>query len=212
MDSDPYTFVTVEKFFSSSSIWPTLNKVVSHKYDPNTYTLTLNLQKSSDPNDTCAMQLLFLQQNLFRVRINPGKLSADDFARNNTRNIVQDTIDDLRRILEERLPFSVSGYNPYAGPSTGNVIVLTTSAGTAVTNPASSTSAETRPVMRVVIDLEPLRISVFDAAPLPYSERYTTPPPLWCTATPGIQYNSLGNEDFSVIQVHLYALNVVGHS
>jgi len=195
--ADPYTFVKVEDFFSSSTNWSTLNKVVSHQYDPDTYTLTLNLQKSSDPNDTCAMQLLFLQQNLFRVRINPGKLSADDFARRNTRTIVQDTTDDLRRILEERLPFKVD-YIADAGPSGGNKIILTTSAMSAVADSGSSTSAETRPIITVEIDRYPLRISVYDARPRNFSERQFPRPLLWQTA--GIKYKSLGNDDFSVIQ------------
>jgi hypothetical protein len=195
---DPYTFVKVEDFFSSSTTWPILDKVVSHQYDPETYTLTLNLQKSSDPSDTCVMQLLFLQQNLFRVRINPGKLSPDEFTRANTRTIVQDTLDDLRRILEEGLPFEVD-YRPPT--NAGDPVVLVTRPLTA---PGSSTTVEnsTRPNMWVYIDLQPLRISVWDSNARPPAFPHNPPPNLlWSTATPGIKYQRLGNEDFSIIQV-----------
>eukprot|EP00775_Hariotina_reticulata_P012727 gene12727-12857_t len=178
---DPYRFVKVEEFFGSIDRWSSFGPVLSKNWEQETLTLTITLQKPGSP-EPGTMQLLVLQQNLFRVRINPGKLSADEFTRAQTRTVVQDTVDDLRRILEERLPFTVDKTEP--GP---NQVVLTTA-------PVASSSTETRPTLRIVVDLAPLQITVFDSSAAGGRS------PVWQTATPGILYTPNGSQDYCIIQ------------
>jgi len=185
---DPYSFVKGGDFFGPCGGWPTLNTVLGHDWDEKKLTLTLKLQRPDQPDgEPCLMQLLLLQQNLFRVRINPKHLREDDFTRTNTRTIVQDSFDDLRRILEDRLPFTVK-FVPEAAQ-----LVLTTHSQ--ITESLSrSCSSETRPTLRIIVDLAPLQITVFDcSAP-------ADAPPVWRTARPGIRYIANGGDDFCIIQ------------
>lgn len=185
---DPYSFVKGGDFFGPCSSWPTLSTVLGHEWDADKLTLTLKLQRPDQPDgEPCLMQLLLLQQNLFRVRINPKHLREDDFTRTNTRTIVQDSFDDLRRILEDRLPFTANFV------SAATQLELTTHPQ--IKEPLShGGGSETRPTMRIIVDLAPLQVTLFDcSAP-------ADAPPVWRTARPGIRYTANGDDDFCIIQ------------
>src|SRR5208282_3823748 len=97
-----------------------------------------------DGND-CSIVIQFPRKDTFRFRFNPGKTGAD-YTRRNTRSVVQDTFDELKRFVETKDNFQV-------------VVVKEDAAMVEL----ETRGNEMKPEMRLVVTLKPFNITVFNA-------------------------------------------------
>nr|VFK30469.1 MAG: hypothetical protein BECKMB1821G_GA0114241_106520 [Candidatus Kentron sp. MB]VFK34403.1 MAG: hypothetical protein BECKMB1821I_GA0114274_10712 [Candidatus Kentron sp. MB]VFK76716.1 MAG: hypothetical protein BECKMB1821H_GA0114242_107020 [Candidatus Kentron sp. MB] len=171
-------FMPVEKYFERYRNWRTIDQVHKCSFDGE-YTLTIQLDKGD--SQYCAMQVSLIGQNIFRVRFNPGKLSKDDFSPTNSRTIVEDNIDDLRRTLMGTLPFKVS----YEEDSNRVILVTIPISGSGKTLDPQ----DDRPTLKIVIDFNPFCILAFHCANNETTE-------VWQTASPPLYYTSNGQEGY----------------
>lgn len=169
---EAYRFIKAEQFFNRYKEWEQLGSVVSHAFDVKTETLTLNFNKRD--GKPCALMIHFPHKDSFRVRFNPGKVAAD-YPLENTRSVVQDNFDDLRRLLEADEEFKV-----VAKEGTGG-IELVTSGG------------DDRPVMKLAVTHSPFTIKVFN---LTQDQPFIA----WQTADTPIYFTANGDEDYAIIQ------------
>ncbi len=86
-------FIKVEDFFNSSKFWSKLDNANSPTYDENQKVLSLIFKTNSDEN--CAMVIHFPKKDTFRLRFNPCKITPEEYSKQNTRSIVNDSFDEL---------------------------------------------------------------------------------------------------------------------
>lgn len=170
-DKQAFSFLRVEDYFSAYQGWERLSSVSSHAFDVSSETLTLNFIRQDGL--LCSLLIHLLDKNTLRIRFNPGKI-ASDYVKENSRAVVQDTIDDLKRLL------AVNGvFQSEITENDNGIEILTVS--------------ENEPGMRVAVNCNPFSIRVFR-----YSGSSTFP--VWQTADIPIYFTPNGKEDFAIIQ------------
>lgn len=169
---DAYKFVKVDHFFDRYKEWELLAKAASHSFEQTEKSLTLDFIKND--GTPCSMLIQFPQKDTFRVRFNPGK-KAEDYPANNTRSVVQDTFDDLKRLLETKEVFNFDVKD-------GSKSIELVTAG-----------EDKQPVMKMVVNFEPFAIEVFN---LSQGEDFL----VWQTADTPVYFTPNGNEDYAIIQ------------
>lgn len=171
--NDPYKFFRVEDYFANYKKWSKLTEATSHSLEQNTKTLTLNFTLTD--GGSCSMLIHFFQKNTFRLRFNPGK-TASAYHAANTRAVVQDTVDDLRDLLENRETFQVEENQAGDG-----VIELVTR------------DQNGNPFMKMVVTYRPFGIEVYNCSK---GDEFA----VWQTAEPCIYYTPHGEDNYAVIQ------------
>lgn len=182
-----YRFVKVEEYFADYKKWQKLERASFASFDKDKNTLTIAFDNiDGEAGKSCFMLLQFLQKDIFRTRFNPLK-TADEYTSQNTRSVVQDTYEELTRILEAKNPFSIKP-NPLE-----NAIEI-------VTYEEKQPSPK-KQAMKVVVTYNPFRIEVFN-----YTNKHNSDEQeafkVWETEDPGIYYTFNGNEkeDYAIIQ------------
>lgn len=171
---DAYRFIKVEQYFDRYQEWETLGPVVSHDFDVQTETLTLNFTKND--GGTCSVLIEFPRNDTFRVRFNPGK-SGKDYPTNNSRSVVQDNFHDLKSLMETKEDFSVEATNK------DNRIELNTKIG------------DNQPIMRLLVTLAPAPFSI-EVLNLSQDEPFS----VWRSAEIPFYFTANGEEDYAIIQ------------
>lgn len=169
---DAYRFIKVEQYFERYKEWVRLESVVDHAFDASSDTLTLNFIKSD--GKPCAMLIQFPRKDAFRVRFNPGKTAAD-YPAGNTRSVVQDTFDALKRLIR----------------STDNFQIVTQDSGDRIE--LTTRGEDQSPEMKVVVTHRPFSIQVFNVS---QGEAFI----VWQTAEIPIYFTPNGDEDYAIIQ------------
>ena len=167
-----FKFLKVEECFNGYEGWEKLDIVTSHNFDNQTETLSLNFSK--EDTAICSALIQFPRKDTFRLRFNPGKVGTD-YSAQNTRSVVQDTFDDLRRLQE-----SVANFKVEVQDETGAIQVITKD---------ENNSA----VMKLQITLSPFNIQAFN---LSQGEAFM----IWETAATPIYFTANGDEDYAIIQ------------
>jgi alpha-glucosidase len=170
---DVFKFVKVEDFFRNYRSWNTLDEVHSHTFDPKKRTLSLEFKQSND--EKCVMLMHIPRKDTFRLRFNPGKVSAESFTPHHSRSVVMDTFAELSGLIDK---FNIT-YDFDDQKRTVQIVTKDTCG---------------LPFMKITIDYSPFFIAVFGYASDHYFQVMTT-------ACPGIYYIKNGNEDYSLIQV-----------
>lgn len=170
-EKQAFSFLKVEDYFSRYQEWNRLESVDSHAFDSSASTLTLNFRQ--DDGFLCSMLIHLLGKNTLRIRFNPGK-KAEDYAKENSRAVVQNTIDDLKRLLAYK-----ESFQSLVTENENSIEIVTVSENSAA--------------MRVVVSYKPFSIEVF---------RYSGNSALlvWQTADIPIFFTPNGKEDFAIIQ------------
>lgn len=175
-DWEAYRFLKVEEYFSRYKEWETLQKVVGHSYDKEHNILTLDFARIN--GTTCSMVIHFLQDETFRVRFNPLKI-GDEYSNKNTRTIIQDTVNDLYKILDEKCHFDIQT------EENGDYIEVVTRKGNNIS-------------MKVLFSFDPFSIEVFNfnESETDKSKGYC----VWKTADTPIYFTPNGDDDYAIIQ------------
>jgi alpha-glucosidase len=170
-DKDAFRFLTVEKYFERYREWEHLNKVETYTFDSLSKTLKI-IFRANNGNQS-SMLIQFPQKDTFRVRFNPGKTEYTD---NNTRSVVQDTFNDLRRLLEDyREKFTI-----ITKVVDGRFELVTI-------------DHNNNPEMKMVLTQDPFTIEVFN---LSQGDAFS----IWKTAEIPVYYTQNGNDDYAIIQ------------
>ncbi|MEH2179893.1 TIM-barrel domain-containing protein [Nostoc sp.] len=197
-NSHSYRFVTVEEFFADYKKWHKIEKAVSVSFNEENKTLTIGFDNiDGEVGKRCFMLLEFLRKDIFRVRFNPFKTSdrlasdrSDSYTFQNTRSVVQDTSEDLRKVLDKQEEFWIKSNQ------TDSYIELVTQ--------YKSEFNSIKNIMRVVVSYNFFQIQVFN-----YPNWYNNSDEqgeefkVWETEQNGIYYtfNGTEKEDYAILQV-----------
>lgn len=168
---EAYKFLKVEEYFAKYKDWEVLDKVDSYAFNEKAKALTLNFRKRD--GKPCSMLIQFPQKDTFRVRFNPRK-TAPEYSSENTRSVIQDTFDDLKRLLEIKEEFQIE-------VKEGNESIELV------------TKARDKREMKVVVTHAPFAIKVSN---LSQGEEFV----VWQTAETPIYFTPHGDEDYAMIQ------------
>ncbi len=169
-----YKFLRVEDYFEGYKNWNVLDQVVSHNFDGK-ITLSLTFQRSDAQN--CTMLIQFLRRDIVRVRFNPNNAEARHFTSQNTRTVVQDTLNELLEILDD----VTVEYKEQVEPNGNRTLHLTTK------------GQDNKPFMEVVVGCNPFYIKIMKYAG---DQAFQ----VWKTAVPAIYYTPNKEGDYSIIQ------------
>jgi alpha-glucosidase len=175
--NDAYRFIKVEDYFSRYKEWERLAKVTSHSWDQKNESLSLNFTKADGKN--CCLLIQFIQKDAFRVRFNPSYESGEQYTPQNTRAVVMDTFEDLRKFLKE----GEGKFNVNIDTENTEEIIL------------RSQDSDDRPSLKMVVKFNPFVIEVYGFSP--EESKYFR---VWQTGNPGIYYTPNGTEDYAIIQ------------
>jgi alpha-glucosidase len=169
-----YKFMRVEDYFEGYRNWNVLDQVISHHFDGK-ITLSLTFRRSDGQN--CTMLIQFLRRDIMRVRFNPNNAEARHFTSQNTRTVVQDTLQELLEVLDD-----VTVEYKEQTDSDGNRTLHLTTKG-----------QDHQPFMEVVVSYNPFYIKIMKYAG---DQAFQ----VWKTAVPAIHYTPNKGDDYSVIQ------------
>lgn len=169
---DAYRFLKVEQYFDRYKEWEQLGPVTSHQFDPASDTLTLNFSRVA--GSACSILIQFPQKDTFRLRFNPEK-TASQYPSNNTRSVVQNNYDDLKRLLQFKEVFTME-----VKDSKSN-IALTTKDGDGAAQ------------MLVQVSFAPFSIQVYN---LSQGGKFL----IWQTAAVPFYFTPNGSDDYAIIQ------------
>jgi alpha-glucosidase len=97
-----YRFIKVEDYFHRFREWNRLGRVTSYRFNQKNNDISLNFE-----NEHCLL-LQFPQLNTFRVRFHPTKKATDEYSSKNTRSLIQDSFEDLCRLLQSNEGITVA--------------------------------------------------------------------------------------------------------
>ncbi len=166
-----YKFLKVDEYFGRYKEWDQLGRAKSPSFDGK-YTLSLTFDKAG--GGQCLMLVEVSQNDVLRVRFNPTKSAAGDYA-SSTHLDSEETDEEILRNKQRTVTYK----------NNGNQVVLT---ATSQYNPL---------VMEVVITLDPFGIKVFNKST---SNSEFADIPVWQTADTSIYYTANGTEDYAIIQ------------
>lgn len=171
-DTQAYRFMKVEDFFQDYNKWSKITNAVSHSFDKEVNTLTLNFEEND--GNKCTMVLYIPFKNTMRVRFHPDKSSYSD---SNSRTMVQDNYSDLLKLLKQKSNFTIE-----TKETKNNLELLTR-------------DKDQKQVMQVSIVMHPFSIAVhkFDEKQNSFL--------VWETAETPIYYTPNGDNDYAIIQV-----------
>jgi len=172
-----YKFIKVEEYFGRYKEWDKLGPAKSPSFDGK-YTLSLTFDKAG--GGQCLMLVEVSQNDVLRVRFNPTKSAAGDYAISTHLN---DKITDEEILRNKQRTVTYK--------NNGNQVVLT------ATSEYNAVGSDTPFVMEVVITLDPFGIKVFNKSK---SNSKFADIPVWQTADTSIFYTANGAEDYAIIQ------------
>jgi alpha-glucosidase len=176
---EAYRFLKVEQYFYRYKEWEKLGDCKKSSFNKDSNTLTLDFIRAD--NALCSMLIQFMQSDTFRVRFNPGKMGKDYIGKN-SRTVVQDTTDDLIRILYEKENFQidVNDLNEKQGVEM-------------ITKIRDESGNFTQPVMKVEVNFAPFSIKAYN-----YIDKVEFL--VWETAETSIYFTPNGENDYAIIQ------------
>jgi alpha-glucosidase len=170
-DKEVFRFLKVEQYFSRYQEWDAIDRVNDHTFDSDSKSLKLEFTRRD--GNPCSLFIQFPQKDTFRVRFNPGKT---DYSAKNTRSVIQDSFDDLMRLLREyKEDFRIE-----ATENDGSIEVTTK-------------SEDGKPEMKVAVGFDPFTVEVINLS-------QGAPFGVWKTAQPSIYYTPHGSDDYAIIQ------------
>ena len=170
-DGNIYRFLKAEEYFGQYQQWDKLGAAKNPSFDGK-YTLSLTFDKAG--GGECLMLVEVSQNDVLRVRFNPTKSAAGDYA-TSTHLDDRETDEEIIRNNQRTVTYK----------NNGNEVVLT------------ATSQYNSLVMEAVITLNPFGIKVFNKST---SNTEYAEIPVWQTADTSIYYTSNGPEDYAMIQ------------
>lgn len=171
MASNIFSFLKVDEFFTDLSRWAAVGNVTFMSLDA--IKKTIDVRLGVEDRSACLL-LQFVQKDVFRLRFDPAKSAPSNYTDQNTRSVVMDDFDSLRRSLEAVEPFDIA-----MRASGDDQIVTTTVNGS--------------PVMKVIIGAKPFSLAVFHY--LGGQEKR-----IWRTVTPALRCSKGPSGDYAVVQ------------
>lgn len=193
-NSHSYRFVKVEEYFADYKKWHKLEQVTAASFNPDNKTLTIEFDNAPGiEGGRCSMLLQFVQKNIFRTRFNPFK-NVNSYTPQNSRFVVQDKFEDLRKLLEKQNHFSMEqNYLDNGSEKIGiEVITLADEYQTGINYK----------IMKVVVTYNPFKIEVFN-----YTEENDPEArkefKVWEAEESGTYYtfNGTEKEDYAILQL-----------
>ena len=175
-------FIKVEEYFDHYQEWDKLGPAKNPVFDGK-YTLSLTFDKAG--GGECSMLLEITQNDVLRMRFNPNKKLAGDYARG-TRVDNDETDEEIKRNNQRTVT-----YRQVKDIKLGDQVILTAKSN------YNQVGRNTPFNMEVVITLNPFGIKVFNKSE---SNSEYANIPVWETANTSIYYTANGTDDYAIIQ------------
>lgn len=173
MDKETFfRFMRVEDYFQDAASWEALTRLASYRLAEDGRTLELTLERSD--GGTCLALAQVPRGDTLRIRVNPGKQTAQEYPSGNTRAIVQDSFDDLADLADHAPTFTLSEEKKPA-----RALVATVS--------------YKKPLLRLRVEFDPLRMQVIKCGEKREFVVMETP-------ARGLRFADAGRGEYAVIQ------------
>ena len=134
-----FKFVKVEDFFDDYKNWHTIGNASIQNLGKDNKDVALRLTGSEGKNHNMLIQ--FVREDIFRLRFHPGKENAETYSSYNTRSLILDDFDNLRKKIAD---FTVN-----AVQKSGSIELTTF-------------DAKGKSNMKMVVNFTPFSITVFE--------------------------------------------------
>lgn len=147
-ETQAYRFIKVEEYFAHYKEWSEITKVEGAHYDDKEDVLYLDVSGKNVLQ--CSMLVQFLQDDTVRMRFNPTK-GRKDYASQNSCSVVQDSFDELKRILDAKETFKKEKEATIGKNDKIEFVSITT-------------FRNNNPAMRVCIEYDPFKIVIYNVS------------------------------------------------